>query len=84
MVYKDASDDACGAQLLQEHDGQELHIAFLSHTFTDTQWKWSTTEQDTPVNTTASINTLVTSTPDSPATHTHNKTYNPTTLPYRC
>ena len=31
--------DACGAQLSQEHDGQELPIAFLSHTFPDTQWK---------------------------------------------
>ena len=31
----------------QEHDGQELTIALLSHTFTDTQWKWNTTEQET-------------------------------------
>ena len=46
IVYTDASDDAYGAQLLQEHDGQELPAAFLSHTFTDTQWKWSTTEQE--------------------------------------
>ena len=43
-MYTDASDDACGAQLSQEHDGQELPVAFLSHTFADTQWKWSTTE----------------------------------------
>ena len=42
----DASDDACGAQLSQEHDGQELSVAFLLHTFTDTQWKWSTMEQE--------------------------------------
>ena len=41
----DASDDAHGAQLCQEHDGTELLIAFLSYTLTDTQWKWSTTEQ---------------------------------------
>ena len=41
-----ASDCVCGAQLLQEHDGQELLTAFLSHTFTDTQWKWSITEQE--------------------------------------
>ena len=47
IVYRDASDDACGAQLSQEHDGTEFPIAFLSHTFTDTQWKWSTTEQET-------------------------------------
>ena len=46
IVYTNASDDACGAQLSQEHNGQELPIAFLSHTFTDTQWKWSTTEQE--------------------------------------
>ena len=44
IVYTDASDDACGAQLSQEHNGTEFPIAFLSHTFTDTQWKWSTME----------------------------------------
>ena len=36
IVYTDASDNACGAQLSQEHDGMEFPIAFLSHTFTDT------------------------------------------------
>ena len=46
IVYTDTSDDACGAQLSQEHDGTEFPIAFLSCTFTDTQWKWSTTEQE--------------------------------------
>ena len=46
IVYTDASDDTCGAQLSQEHAGQELPVAFLSHTFTDTQWKWSTTKQE--------------------------------------
>ena len=46
VVYTDASDDACGAQLSQEHDGTEFPIAFLLHTFTDTQQEWSTTEQD--------------------------------------
>ena len=45
-MYTDASDDVCGAQLLQEHDGQELPVAFLSHTFTDTQQKWITTKQE--------------------------------------
>ena len=45
-VYTDASDDACGEQLSQEHDRTESPLAFLSHTFTDTQWKWSTTEQE--------------------------------------
>ena len=29
IVYADASDDACRAQLLQEHDGMEFPIAFL-------------------------------------------------------
>ena len=46
IVYTNASDDACRAQLLQEQDGMEFPIAFLSHTFTETQWKWSTTEQE--------------------------------------
>ena len=45
IVYIDASNDACGAQLSQEHDGTEFPIAFLSCTFTETQCKWSTTEQ---------------------------------------
>ena len=46
IVYTDGSDDACGAQLSQEHNGTEFPVAFLSHTFTETQWKWSTTEQE--------------------------------------
>ena len=46
IVYTDASDDACGAQLSQEHDGTEFPTAFLSHTFTDCQWKWRATEQE--------------------------------------
>ena len=46
IVYTDASDDACGAQLLQEHNGTEFPVAFLSHTFTETQRKWSTTKQE--------------------------------------
>ena len=45
IVYTDTSNHACGAQLSQEHDGMEFPIAFLSQTFTDTQCKWSTTEQ---------------------------------------
>ena len=32
IVYTDASDNAHGAQLSQEHDGTEFPIAFLSHT----------------------------------------------------
>ena len=46
IVYTDASDDACRAQLSQEHNGTEFPVAFLSHTFTETQQKWSTTEQE--------------------------------------
>ena len=46
IVYTDASDDACGAQLSQEHDGMELPITFLPHTFSETQRKWSMTEQE--------------------------------------
>ena len=46
IVYTDASDNACKAQLSQEHDGMEFPIAFLSHTFTETQRKWSTTKQE--------------------------------------
>ena len=42
----DASDDACGAQLSQLHDRTEFPVAFLSHTFTDTQRRWSTPERE--------------------------------------
>ena len=45
-VYTDASDDACGAQLSQTHDGTKFPVDFLSHTFTDTQRRWSTPEQE--------------------------------------
>ena len=46
IVYTDASDDACRAQLTQEHNGTEFPIAFLSHTYLHTQRKWHTTEQE--------------------------------------
>ena len=46
IVYTDALDETCRAQLTQEHDGTEFPIAFLSHTFSETQRKWSTTEQE--------------------------------------
>ena len=46
IVYTDALDDACRAQLSQEHNGSEFPIAFLSHTFLETQRKWSMTEQE--------------------------------------
>ena len=45
IVYTDASDDAFRAQLSQEHKSTEFPVAFLSHIFTEIQWKWSTTEQ---------------------------------------
>ena len=46
IIYTDVSDNACGAQLSQEHNGTKFPIAFLSHTFTETQRKWSTPEQE--------------------------------------
>ena len=46
MVYTYVSDGTCGAQLSQEQNGQEQLVAFLSHTFTDTQWKGSITKQE--------------------------------------
>ena len=45
IMYTDASDDACGVQLSQIHNETEFPVAFLSHTFTDTQGRWSTPEQ---------------------------------------
>ena len=46
IVYTDASDYACRAQLSQEHDGTEFPIALLLHTFLEMKIKWSTTEQE--------------------------------------
>ena len=46
IVYTDESEGTCRVQLLQEHDETEFLIAFLSYTFTDTERKWSTTEQE--------------------------------------
>ena len=37
IVYTDALDDVCRAQLTQEHDGTEFQIAFLSHTIGNPQ-----------------------------------------------
>ena len=39
IVYMDTSDDTCGAQPSEEHDRTEFPIAFLSHTFSETQCK---------------------------------------------
>ena len=38
-VYTDTSDDACRAQLTQEHNSTEFPIAFLFHTFSEMQRK---------------------------------------------
>ena len=46
IVYTDASDDVCRAQLSQMHEEAEFPVAFLSHTFTDTQRRWNTSEQE--------------------------------------
>ena len=46
IVYTNASDDACAAQPSQEYDSTEFPIAFLSHTFSETQRRRSTTEQE--------------------------------------
>ena len=46
IMYTDASDDACGSQLSRMHEEAEFPVAFLSHTFTDTQRRWSTPEQE--------------------------------------
>ena len=46
IVYRDESHHTCGAQLSQEHNDQELPVAFLLHIFTDIQQKWSTMEQE--------------------------------------
>ena len=46
IVYTDASDNACGVQLSQIHNGTKFPVAFLLHTFTDTQRRWSIPEQE--------------------------------------
>ena len=45
IVYMDASENSCGAQLSQKHNGTEFPVAFLSHNFSETHRKWSTHEQ---------------------------------------
>ena len=45
IVYTDASNNACGAQLSQMHEA-EFPVTFLLYTFTDTQQRWSTPEQE--------------------------------------
>ena len=37
IMYMDTSNDACRAQLSQMHEEVKFPVAFLSHTFTDTQ-----------------------------------------------
>ena len=44
IVYTYASDDACGGQLSQEHNDQELPVIFLSHIYR--HWKCSTPKEE--------------------------------------
>ena len=46
IMYTDTSNNACRVQLSQMHEEAEFPVAFLSHTFTDTQRRWSTPEQE--------------------------------------
>ena len=50
IIYTDASNDACIAQLSRMHNKAEFQVAFLSHTFTDTKWRWSTPEQEASIS----------------------------------
>ena len=43
IMYTDTSNDACRTQLRQMHEEAEFPVAFLSHTFTDTQRRWEYT-----------------------------------------
>ena len=43
LRYPDASNNACGAQFSQMHKEAKFPVAFLSHTFTDTQQRWEYT-----------------------------------------
>ena len=45
-MYTDASDDACRTQLSQIHNRTKFPVFFLTHTFTDTQRRWSTPKQE--------------------------------------
>ena len=46
IVYTDALDNAWRAQLFSRTHGTEFPVAFLSHTFMETQCNWNTTEQE--------------------------------------
>ena len=46
ILYTDLSDDECGTQLSQEHDGTPFPVALLLNTFTETQRKWGAPEQE--------------------------------------
>ncbi len=45
-IYKDSSEYAVGACLIQEHDGKEKPIAFASNKLTDIQRRWSVIEKE--------------------------------------
>jgi len=46
ILVTDASQIACGAVLLQEHDGKAFPVAVASSTLNPTQQKWSATERE--------------------------------------
>ncbi len=47
IVRTDASTKGCGAVLLQQDElGNETPVAFVSHTFTETEQRWATIEQE--------------------------------------
>ena len=59
-MYTDASNDACRAQLSQEHNGTEFPVAFLSHTFMETSRNGAPQNKKLLVHTTPSPNGITT------------------------
>ena len=46
LLRTDACDDGAGAMLYQRVDGKDCPVAFMSHTFSAAERKWSTYEQE--------------------------------------
>ena len=46
LLRTDACDDGAGAMLYQRADGKDCPVAFMSHTFSAAERKWSTYEQE--------------------------------------
>lgn len=46
VLVTDASDIACGAVLLQQHNGKDVVVAVKSSTFNPTQQRWCATERE--------------------------------------